>query len=195
MKNCPSCCRELTQLTDYPRILVVNFERLDMPKNTKFPFSDHSIYVRKGSSSANKNPPDAVVDFFDKNKETKSFSYKGWEWNRDRNWYNRHQSDQSGIISSAINPYLDGLLKKIGKEVEQTEFLPKFKRDGYIKSFNIPGTGYSCDFWEKDKKETPSIAEFHLLGPGPNMGSAGGPTLQSYGLVGKLEYEGRLIIR
>jgi hypothetical protein len=60
-------------------------------------------------------------------------------------------------------------------------------------AYPIPGTGLYLSLGEPD--ETPAIgtvAEVQVHCDGPNMGSAGGPTLQLLGPIARLGYEGML---
>ncbi len=97
------------------------------------------------------------------------------------------------MIIARLNPYLDSLEGLVGREVPKAELLRQFPRDGYFRfAFNIPDTVYKLMFDEKGK--TPAglrVAELQLMGEGPNLGSAGGPTIQGLAKVGHLEYEGR----
>ncbi len=107
--------------------------------------------------------------------------------------YHRIQKNQKEIILQHLNPYLDQLAGLVGKEVPILQLLPKFERNGYFGwSFNIPETDYNLNFSEEETNSNMKRANITILGEGPNMGSAGGPTLEELATVGKLDYEGRL---
>ena len=196
--QCPTCERQFQELDDYPLIYVVSFNRRGIPVDLKFPFYDFTLFIGPNSEASNEKPPKAVLDFFKGNKQAEKFEYKGWKWTKQGNWdtgiYKRKNLDQREIIVASLNPYLDSLEGFVGKEVLRSELLPQFPRDRYFRySFGIPNTAYQLMFSEKGK--TPAglrIAELHLMGKGPNLGSAGGPTIRSLAQVGKLGYEGRV---
>lgn len=119
--------------------------------------------------------------------------------------YHRNGDDRKRIIT-----YLDGyfsmLESLVGKEVPTKEALPE-REDGHFRwVFYIPETVYNLSFDEHDSKwaeqgeqripfrtdDGKRIAKIVILGEGPNLGSAGGPTLQSVAEVGKITYEGIL---
>tara|TARA_Y100000310_G_C20421989_1_gene687112 strand:- start:113 stop:721 length:609 start_codon:yes stop_codon:yes gene_type:complete len=196
--ECPTCEREFQKLDDYPLIYVASFDRSDIPADLKFPFYDWTVFVGPNSEAGNERPPEAVLDFFKGNKKAEEFEYQGWKWTKQGKWdrgsYHRENLDQREIIVASLNPYLDNLEGLVGKEVPRAELLPQFPKDGYFSySFGIPDTAYQLMFSEEGKNPAGlRIAELHIMGEGPNLGSAGGPTIQSLAQVGKLGYEGRV---
>jgi len=196
--KCPTCEREFQSLDDYPLIYIASFNRGSIPVDLKFPFYDRTIFVGPNSKVDNERPPVEVLDFFKHNREAKQFEYNDWKWTLEGKWengrYNRENPDQREIIIARLNPYLEFLDSLVGREVPKEDLLPQFPRnDWFGYSFNIPDTTYQLMFDEQGK--TPAglrIAEFQLMGEGPNLGSAGGPTIQRLAKVGHLEYEGRL---
>jgi len=196
--QCPTCERQFQELDDYPLIYVASFNRRGIPADLKFPFYDFTLFIGPNSEAGSERPPAEVLGFFKQNKRNKHLEYNGWKWTLEGKWedghYHRENPDQREIIVASLNPYLDSLEGFVGKEVLRSELLPQFPRDRYFRySFGIPNTAYQLMFSEKGK--TPAglrIAELHLMGKGPNLGSAGGPTIRSLAQVGKLGYEGRV---
>ena len=82
-----------------------------------------------------------------------------------------------------------------GREVAPQELLPPFPADGIFKrAYPVAETGlYLCLSDAETIDDDARVAEVDVLCDGPNMGSAGGPTLQSLGAVARLHYEGLLI--
>ncbi|MBS3086897.1 hypothetical protein J4422_04310 [Candidatus Pacearchaeota archaeon] len=196
--KCPTCEREFQGLQDYPLIYVAKFERVEIPTDLVLPFYDAAIFVGPNSDAVNKRPPQEVLEFFKKNEREKGYVHNGWKWSLKGKWdignYHREQPDQRPIVVAKLNPYLETLDSLVGKEVEKSQLLPNFEREGYFRyAFNIPDTAYQLMFYEQEK--TPvglRIAELKLMGEGPNLGSAGGPTIQALAKIGHLEYEGRI---
>ena len=196
--KCPTCEREFQNLDDYPLIYVASFNRGSIPADLKFPFYDWTIFVGPNSKNCNERPPSEILDFFKNNNGAKEFKYNGWKWTLKGEWedghYHRENPDQREIIVVRLNPYLDSLDGLVGREVPKAELLPQFQRDGRFRhAFNIPDTAYQFMFNEQGKTPTGlRVTELQLMGEGVNLGSAGGPTIQSLAKVGHLEYEGRV---
>lgn len=196
--KCPACEREFKSLNDYPLIYVASFNRKSIPSDLKFPFHDWTLFVGPNSEVNNERPPAEVLDFFKQNRGAKQFEYNGWKWKLNGKWENGHymreNPDQKEIIITKLNPYLDKLESLVGKEVPKAELLPHFPRDSYFKcSFAIPDTAYQLMFDEQRKTQLGlRTTKLHIMGEGPNLGSAGGPTIQSLAKIGHLEYEGRI---
>ena len=196
--KCPTCEREFQSLEDCPLIYVSIFNRGSIPTDLKFPFYDWTIFVGPNSEACNERPPAEVLKFFKSNKKAKEFGYDGWKWTLEGKWenghYHRENPDQKEIIVARLNPYLDSLDSLVGREVPKADLLPQFPGDGCFRyAFGIPDTAYQLMFDEQGKTLAGlRIAELQLMGEGPNLGSAGGPTIQSLAKVGHLEYEGRV---
>ena len=94
-----------------------------------------------------------------------------------------------------LGPYLDSLKALEGQEVSANALDPKLEPDGWFKwAFRIPDLPLYVGLHE-DEAESPGDArkcEVALYGSGPNLGSAGGPTLQRFGSVAVIEYDGCL---
>lgn len=197
--TCPTCDRKFERAEDYPLIYVAKFERVEIPADLVLPFFDWDVFVGPNSEcTRNKKPPKAVLDSFKKNPKQESYVNEGWKWALRGKWdtgsYHREQLDQRPIVVAELDPYLKKLEGLVGKEVPKTEILPQFDKDGCFRyAFNIPGTAYQLFFDEQEK--TPAGLRntmLQLMGEGPNLGSAGGPTIQALASIGRLEYEGRI---
>ena len=82
-----------------------------------------------------------------------------------------------------------------GREVEPRELLPRLAAHGIFKrAYPVADTGIYLSLSDTEpSSEAGRLAEVEVLCDGPNMGSAGGPTLQSLGAVARLRYEGLLV--
>ena len=91
-----------------------------------------------------------------------------------------------------------GLLCSAGgharREVEPRELLPPLAAHGIFKrAYPVGDTGIYLALSDAEASTGAGrVAEVEVLCDGPNMGSAGGPTLQSLGAVARLRYEGLL---
>jgi len=172
--KCPTCERDFQGLQDYPLIYVAEFERVKLPTDLVLPFYEEII----------DRPPQEVLDHFRQNKDQKSYVCNGWEWSLENEWdtgsYRRGQQNQLPIVIAKLNPYLDTLDSLVGKEVEKSQLLPNFERDGYFRyAFKIPETAYLLTFEEQGRTLAGlRITELQLKGEGPHMGGIGGATIQ-----------------
>ncbi len=97
--------------------------------------------------------------------------------------------------TSQVQDYLGRLAAVQGREVAPQELLPPFPADGIFKrAYPVADTGiYLCLSDSETSTDAARVAEVQVYCDGPNMGSAGGPTLQSLGAVARLRYEGLLV--
>ena len=94
-----------------------------------------------------------------------------------------------------VKKYMSSIKKLEGKEVTRSKVLPNFKKDNVFKEFyRIPGI--EDLYLSLEERETKSgkgrLTELSVYGKGPNIGSAGGPTLKKISQIGKINYEGLL---
>ncbi len=195
--KCPTCERDFKGIEDYPLAYVAKFERIEIPADLVLPFYDGSLFVGPDSDLRRERPPRKVLHFFKNNATQKSYICNRWKWSLRGPWntghYQRVQQDQKPIVVAKLDPYLETLESLVGEEVDKSQLLPNFKRDGGFKyAFNIPNTAYKLMFDEQERTPAGSrIAELQLMGAG-NMGSAFGPIIRRLARVGRLEYEGRI---
>lgn len=197
LDKCPCCERDFKSLEDFPLIYLHNFERLNIPIDSVFPFEDGNIFVDHTSDAGNKKAPEEVVKFFSDNLTEGIFYYEGWKWEIKRqsreNFYHRMQVNQKDIIMNKINPYLDRLESLVSKEVGLKEMLPDFNKNNYFRfAFDIPDTDYNLALNEEESSNYFRNSKILILGNGINLGSAGGPTLTTLCEIGKLTYKGRV---
>lgn len=99
-----------------------------------------------------------------------------------------------------LKEYLDSLKQKTGQEVPTKEIFPQWQQHHFPSVFKVPsgfGVPNSDKFLirlsENEERATEyRVAEVGIWGNGPNMGSAGGPSIQRILSIGTLSYEGRV---
>ncbi len=101
------------------------------------------------------------------------------------------EENRAVVNSEPVQEYLDTLGQKSGSEVESSEILPPFEEGMFPWAFAIPDSSYFLSINNEEGKE--DVARVRLWGHGPNMGSAGGPTLQAYVDLAKIEFKGKLL--
>lgn len=164
---CTCCGRPFRNLFDYPRVRIIAFERLPVPE--------------------------AVDSLSDAAAE---------KWLTRQRAGLRRQSSSEGInltpeIEQAcraqeVSCYLDRLAAMVGHEVEPAALLPSFPaHTRFQESYPIPETRLLLAIEEAEDSSSPRrTAEIQVLCAGPNLGSAGGPTLQFLGPISRITYEG-----
>jgi hypothetical protein len=90
---------------------------------------------------------------------------------------------------------LKALQELVGQEVQPRRLLPTFKPSGYFRwACPVGKTGIFLSFDEAEKSTRKKrMAEVQVHCQGPNLGSAGGATLQPLGAIAVLAYEGLLL--
>jgi hypothetical protein len=172
--NCPCCGREFKDILDYPHVRVLDFERLPIPEAVDT-FSDAAAEKRMARRRAERSNPDAFAGL------------------------REDGINMTPVIAQAcerpdVQDYFARLAAMPGREVEPRELLPPFPAHGiFTRAFPVGDTGIYLVLSDAEATtETDRVAEVEVLCDGPNMGSAGGPTLQSLGAVARLRYEGLL---
>ncbi len=158
-QECPCCEREFERLEHFPRILLVNFERVKIPKDKKFPYLEERVFFEEKfveeepsyKHNNNKLPPE-IEKKFKRYPHKLSIMHKGYIWLKTASpfdkicegqpWarsYNKHagcvnkyirtELDQKKRILDSLNPYFESLEELIGQEVKRASFLPSFKKN------------------------------------------------------------------
>jgi len=96
--------------------------------------------------------------------------------------------------SEALQSYVRALKSYEGQDVASDELAPQLEPDKYFKwAYPLPGGGLFVSLSEAESDSEERICQVMFHGKGPNLGSAGGPTLQRLGPVAAIHYEGRLL--
>lgn len=203
MDNCPTCLREFRDLEDYPYIYIAGFDRGKLPELvTGFPISIpyHESHETKAvARSGNPVLPEGILNLFQETgKDT--VIHEGIVWKKD-DWggepmYSPFNDLTPGVRQAYENPeiqrYLESLESYVGRDVRTRDILPTWERGERFRAFWLPNQQYSVKFHEKDKAGDYRNSDLNLMGHGPNMGRAGGPTLMILMTLGTITYEGRL---
>jgi len=169
---CPCCQRTLRGVLDYPRVRVLSFERLPLPEAVD---TMSEAAAEKWLARRRKYDPG---DFTDPR----------------RAGINMTPAIEQACSTPAVADYLQRLSSLAGQSIKPRKLLPPRPGHGVFKwAYPIPGTGLYLSLGEPD--EAPAngtVAEVQVHCAGPNLGSAGGPTLQRLGPIACLGYAGML---
>jgi len=172
--HCPCCGREFKDILDYPRVRILHFERLPIPEAVDS-FSGAAAEKRLARWRARRSGPDDMPSL------------------------REDGINMTPIIAQAcdrteVQDYFAQLAALQGREVEPRELLPRFPVHGIFKrAYPVADSGIYLVLSDAESQaDTVRMAEVEVLCDGPNMGSAGGPTLQSLGAVARIRYEGLL---
>ncbi len=177
-RYCPTCGREFKHILDYPRVRVMDFERLPIPEAVDS-WSEAAAEKRLARLRAERLDPDATPG------------------SRQEGLHRRDGINMTPVIARACNTsevegYFARLAALCGREVAPQDLLPPFAAHGHFKwAHPVAETGI---YLSLSDSETPAedarVAEVQVHCDGPNLGSAGGPTLQPLGVIARLCYEG-----
>jgi len=172
--HCPTCGREFKDILDYPRVRVLDFERLLIPEAVDT-LSEATAEKRLARRRAECSAFDAFAGLREDGINMTPVIAKTCE-------------------RAEIQDYFARLAALRGREVEPRELLPPLAAHGIFKfAHPVADTGIYLSLSDTEpSSEAGRVAEVEVLCDGPNMGSAGGPTLQSLGAVARLRYEGLL---
>lgn len=169
--NCPACGRQFNNIMDYPYVRIVSFERLPIPEAIDF---TSGAAVEKSLSSQRKEPttPD-------------SLKHSGI-----------NMTPKIGVAynTTEVIEYLTYLSTLTGQEVIPGKLLPPLKAHGIFKwAYPVSDTGIYLSLNDSAPPiEEKGIAEVQVHCEGPNLGSAGGPSLQQLGTIALIHYQGLL---
>lgn len=180
--HCPACLREFKDILDYPRVRILDFERLPIPEAVDS-WSNAAAEKRMARRRAERFDPAADPD---------------------RLHEDLHRQDginMTPLIAKAcdareVQDYLTRLAAFRGQEVATRELLPPLAPHGrFTRVYPVAGTGIYLSLSDSEAPaDDVRVAEVQVHCDGPNMGSAGGPTLQLLGAVARLRYEGLLTL-
>jgi hypothetical protein len=169
--KCPACERAFESIIDYPIVRVLSFERLPIPEV----IDDVSSSAAEKRLSAHRKLPNA------------SFAKLS-------GGINMTPAIEMACSTKAVQDYFTGLATKIGQEVQPHALLPAFPADRlFRRAYPVENTGIYISLDEAECSELEERqAEVAVYCEGPNLGSAGGPTIQRLGAIARLRYQGQL---
>ena len=170
---CPCCRRPFEKMLDYPLVEVRKIEVLPIPEVMDY-WSEESAVGARG--------PD---QFPGEKRSEEPWKVRG---------INRTPEIASACQSPFMQSYMRTLQNHQGQEVPPDKLVPQVEPDQYFRhAYPITGTGLFISLWEADPQGAERACQVVVLGKGPNMGSAGGPTLQGFGPTATIHYRGRLL--
>jgi hypothetical protein len=93
--------------------------------------------------------------------------------------------------ASRLEAYFASLRSQAGKALRPELLDPPLERDANFRwAYRIPQSTLLISMQDRDDQE--GLCEVLIHGPGPNLGSAGGPTLQRFGALAAVYYRRRL---
>jgi hypothetical protein len=169
--SCPTCGRDFKCALDYPRVRVIGFEVLPIPEAIDT-FSAEAARRRLSRMRAAMGDPSNLL----------------------AGGINMTPEIERACSTKDAQDYFARLASLVGQEVNPRVLLPSFPADGYFKwAYPVPSTEIYLSLSEAEASvRLERVAEVEAHCRGPNMGSAGGPTLQPLGAVARLKYEGVL---
>jgi hypothetical protein len=167
--RCPTCGREFKSIHAYPRVLILRFERLPVPEA-----------VDRHSAAA---------------MEKRLVRKHRYDLSAEEVSINRTPEVAQVCANKEVEEFLAYLGGLVGQIVEPTKLKLPFKPSGIFKwAHPVPGTELFISLREEKPEDVQQgIADVEVYCDGPNLGSAGGPTLQPLGSIGRLGYQGLLL--
>lgn len=171
---CPACQRPFRKILDYPQVRVLSFERLPVPEAVD------TMSEAAAKKQLARKRRDALAD-------PSSLWHDGINLTP--------QIEQACNLPQVVQ-YFRRLQGAVGKVVKPRRLLPTKPSDTVFKfAYPIAETGLYLALDESDEpSDDHRLADVEILCEGPNLGSAGGPTLQSLGPIARIAYEGLLAV-
>ena len=167
--NCPACSRQFQNILDYPYVRIDSFERMPIPEAI-----DHI-----SGTAAEKRLQRAKASGVDDLK---------------RDGINMTPEIEKVYNTVEVVDYLAHLSTLTGQELVPNKLLPPFKSHGYFKwAYPVANTNIYISLKDPELPvDGKGTAEIQLHCKGPNLGSAGGATLQRLGTIACIHYQGLL---
>jgi len=107
---------------------------------------------------------------------------------------NRTPEIAAAYESEPLQKYFQALRSRERKLLSPHELLPRLEPDAYFRSaYPVPGTRLYLTFSEATPRRADQISQVTCCSQGPNLGSAGGPTLQHLAAFASIHYQGRYL--
>ena len=169
--HCPACRRTFRGILEYPRVLILAFERLAIPEALDY------------------SSPSAAAKTLEQRRRD---SRPGNTWSQG---INRTPDIARACGTPEVRAYLARLGTMPGQEVALPQLLPPFDASSRFRwAYPVGNTGIYLSLAEAAAQPGDHrAAEVQMYCDGPNLGSAGGPTLQPLGAIARLHYQGLLV--
>jgi hypothetical protein len=167
VQQCPCCERPFKSILDFPLVFVKDVEVLAVPEVVDSASEEAArAWIRQANNPANP-------------RET-------------RPGINR--TPEVAVAYEKLQDYFRSLVTYKGQTVAPDKLNPLFAPDRYFRwAYPIPGTDLFVSLRNQETTASDRTCEVEIHGRGPNLGSAGGPTLQPFGPVARITYEGHLV--
>lgn len=171
---CPTCQRPFKSVFDYPRVRVLAVKELPIPEAVDR-MSEAAAQKRRARRGSGPRSLEEELKALDEG-------------------INMTPAIAEACRTAAVRDYLKQLAGLCGHEVPPRRLRPRLKAHGIFRwAYPIPGTDLYLSLDEgKLTRAGNRTAEVRLHCDGPNLGSAGGPTLQELGAVARVRYVGLL---
>jgi hypothetical protein len=170
-ESCPTCGRPFKNVKDYPQVLVLGFERLPVPEAV-----------------------DAMSEAAAQRQARRRIERGAAGGSRPEAGINMTPVVAQACATAEVQGYLSQLESLIGQAVTPSTLRPTFPADGHFRwAYPVADTGIYVSLAEAEPAgpgERAAHVEVHC--EGPNLGSAGGPTLQELGAIARVRYRGLL---
>jgi hypothetical protein len=172
---CPACRRAFRCILDYPRVRILSFERLPVPEAVD---TMSEAAARKQLARRRRSAPDEPLRIRD-------------------DGINMTPIIEAACNSPAVTDYLKQVAGLVGQAVKPRQLTPPGRVDAVFRwAHPVPGTDLYLSLGEAEEAPSEeSVAEVQIHCEGPNLGSAGGPTLQQLGPIARIGYQGLLARR
>jgi len=160
-------------MLDYPLVLVHKVEVHPVSEVIDL-FSEEAqkVGAARGHTLDNESPE-------------KKFSLQG---------INRTPEIAAAYESEPVKRYFQALQSQQGKLLPPRELLPGLKPDKFFKwAYPLPGTKLYLTLSDATPRQAERVCQVMCCSRGPNLGSAGGPTLQHLAALASIHYERRHI--
>lgn len=169
--HCPACGRPFKSILDYPAVRIVSFKRLPIPEAMD-QWSAPATEKRLARQRARGFDSSALLE----------------------GGINMTPAIARACKTREVEEYLTRLSMLPGQEVAPHRLLPAIKPDGRFRwAYPVADTCIYISLADAARHRGASrSAEVQVHCDGPNLGSAGGPTLQPLGAIARLRYQGLL---
>ena len=174
LHHCPACGHKFKDILDFPRVRILEFGRLPIPEAMdSMSAAEAEKHLRDGGQGG-------------RGRKLRQVLADG---------INMTQVIAQACERSEVQDYFARLAAMPGPRLASQDLMPPFPVDGIFKrAYPWPTPASTCRSPKSEiSTETARVTDVEVFCDGPNMGSAGGPTLQSLGAVARLRYEGLLV--
>jgi hypothetical protein len=105
---------------------------------------------------------------------------------------NRTPELAAAYESEPVQKYFQAIKIQEGTVIRSRDLLPQLEPDRYFKgAYPLPGTRLYLTLSEADPRQGHGVSQVICCCKGPNLGSAGGPTLLHLAALASIHYDGR----